>query len=72
MTRRRDPENRRVHRVELTGAGEAALQGLLATVIGFDQRRRAGFTSEDIATLMHLLARLRANVTGSTTGEATS
>src|SRR5205823_15057810 len=61
VTRRRDPDNRRVHRVELTGAGEAAFQGLLATVIGFDQRLRAGFTSEDIATLMHLLARLRAN-----------
>ena len=64
VTRTRDPENRRVHRVELTEAGEAAFDGLLATVVAFDRRLRAGFSDDEIATLGALLGRLRANVTG--------
>jgi MarR family transcriptional regulator for hemolysin len=63
VTRTRDPENRRVHRVELTEAGEAAFDGLLATVVAFDRRLRAGFSDDEIATLGALLGRLRANVT---------
>jgi MarR family transcriptional regulator for hemolysin len=63
VTRTRDPENRRVHRVELTAAGEAAFQRLLATVIGFDRQLRTGLSDTEIAALGGLLVRLRANVT---------
>jgi len=62
VTRTRDPENRRVHRVELTDAGEAAFGRLLGTVIAFDARVRAGLTEPEIAVLGGLLDRLRSNV----------
>ena len=62
VTRTRDPENRRVHRVELTEAGEATFQRLVATVMAFDQRLRTGFTAPEIVALDGLLVRLRANV----------
>lgn len=62
VTRRRDPENRRVHLVELTEAGEAAFHRLLATVRAFDRRLRTGFTAEELAALAGMLERLRANV----------
>lgn len=71
VTRTRDPRNRRVHRVELTDAGEAAFQRLLATVIVFDQRLRAGFTKKEIAALNGLLSRLRANVANPMSVEVT-
>ena len=38
VTRRRDPENRRVQVVELTAAGDATFFRLLATVTAFDAR----------------------------------
>src|SRR5262245_56371015 len=63
VTRRRDPDNRRVHRVELTEAGEAAFARLLQTVIAFDQRLRAGVSDAEIDLLRDLLERLRLNVT---------
>ena len=62
VTRTRDPANRRVHRVELTAAGEAAFQRLLTAVVGFDRQLRAGLTTREIAALSRTLARLRANV----------
>jgi MarR family transcriptional regulator for hemolysin len=62
VTRRRDPENRRVHRVELTGAGEAMFQRLLSTVTAFDRRLRAGITERQLTLLSGTLSRLRANV----------
>jgi MarR family transcriptional regulator for hemolysin len=61
VTRARDPENRRVHHVELTEAGEAAFQRLLVRMIAFDQQLRVGFTDKEIATLDGLLDRLQAN-----------
>ena len=64
VTRTRDAENRRIHRVELTKEGEAMFRRLLATVIAFDKRLRAGFSKNDIAALNGFLERLRANVTG--------
>jgi MarR family transcriptional regulator, transcriptional regulator for hemolysin len=64
LTRTRNPENRRVHQVELTVAGEAAFRGLLGTVIDFDARLREGFADEEIAALGDLLRRLRSNVAG--------
>src|SRR3984893_3699978 len=42
VTRRRDPDNRRVHRVELTEMGEATFGRLLTSVAAFDRRLRAG------------------------------
>lgn len=70
ITRRLNPANRRVHLVELTPAGEAAFVRLRATAVAFDQTLRAGFTPEETATLRGLLARLRANATGSTAVDA--
>ncbi len=72
VTRTRDPENRRVHRVELTKKGEGAFQRLLTAVIAFDQRLRAGFTDREIAGLSGMLTRLRANVGDPATQEVTS
>ena len=62
VTRRRDPENRRVQVVELTDAGDATFFRLLTTVTAFDARLREGFSDRDVASLERLLARLRTNV----------
>jgi MarR family transcriptional regulator for hemolysin len=62
VTRRRDPENRRVQVVELTDAGDATFFRLLTTVTAFDARLREGFGDRDVASLERLLARLRTNV----------
>ena len=62
VTRRRDPANRRVHLVELTGAGEAAFVRLRDAAMAFDQRLRHGFSHDEIAGLEGLLGRLEANV----------
>lgn len=61
ITRTRDPENRRVHQVELTDAGEATFQRLLGTVIAFDRQLRRGIGTKEIAVISDILARLRAN-----------
>jgi MarR family transcriptional regulator, transcriptional regulator for hemolysin len=61
VTRRRDPANRRVHRVELTESGEATFARLLEAVVGFDARLRRGFTELELATLRDSLERLRTN-----------
>jgi MarR family transcriptional regulator, transcriptional regulator for hemolysin len=65
VTRQRDPENRRVHRVELTDDGRAAFDRLLGGVTAFDRRLRTGFDDEELSTLRILLDRLRANAVGS-------
>jgi MarR family transcriptional regulator for hemolysin len=62
VVRMRDPENRRVHRVDLTPAGQAWFHEMLATVIDFDARLRAGLSDDDVATVHNLLDRLQANV----------
>lgn len=61
VTRTRDPENRRVHRVELTEEGDAAFLNAVSAVRAFDERLRAGFTAREIDTLGKMFARLRAN-----------
>jgi MarR family transcriptional regulator for hemolysin len=63
VTRRRDPDNRRVHQVELTDAGEAAFLAMLDKVIAFDQRLRHGLTERDLTQLRRLLDRLAVNAT---------
>ena len=62
VTRRRDPRNRRLHLVELTGAGEALFSRLREVAFAFDQRLRKGLTEQDVDQLEALLARLRENV----------
>jgi MarR family transcriptional regulator for hemolysin len=61
VTRTRDPQNRRVQRVELTGAGEAAFERLLGTVRAFDARLRAGFSTDELAAVGLALDRLSGN-----------
>jgi MarR family transcriptional regulator, transcriptional regulator for hemolysin len=62
LTRRRDQDNRRVHLVELTSAGEAAFQRLRATAAEFDQRLCRGISAVELSSLQRLLDRLSANV----------
>ena len=64
VTRRRDPDNRRVHRVELTSDGEALFDRLRGAVLSFDRTARAGFDDSEIAALKGMLDRLGANVGG--------
>ena len=65
VTRRRDPDNRRVHQVELTGDGEAMFFALLRHVVAFDQRLQDGFDPGELSQLRQLLDRLAANTTDS-------
>ena len=61
VTRRRDPDNRRVHHVELTDAGEELFGTLLQRVIAFDRQLRAGFADQDLTQLRRLLEHLATN-----------
>jgi MarR family transcriptional regulator, transcriptional regulator for hemolysin len=63
VTRRRDPGNRRVQLVELTGAGDALFLRLRDAVTDFDQRLRRGIPPRDVAQIERYLDRLRDNVT---------
>jgi MarR family transcriptional regulator, transcriptional regulator for hemolysin len=63
VTRTRDPDNRRVQRVELTEAGNAAFHRLRRAASSFDQRLRSGLDDGDIQRLRELLAQLVSNVT---------
>jgi MarR family transcriptional regulator, transcriptional regulator for hemolysin len=62
LTRRRDQNNRRIHVVELTDAGEAAFLGLRDAAVAFDRRLRRGITTTELASLEALLGRLATNV----------
>src|SRR5438874_11866751 len=55
VTRRRDPANRRVHRVELTADGELLFGRLLAAVTEFDRQVRSGIGERQLVTLRRLL-----------------
>jgi MarR family transcriptional regulator for hemolysin len=72
VTRTRDPQNRRTHRVRLTAAGEAAFFELLGVVRAFDERLTAGLSERDLSTLRRLLGRLRANADTSPNTTATT
>ena len=61
LTRRRDPDNRRVHLVELTAAGEAMFVKLRAAALVFDKRLRTGLPDDRLAEFAEVLAVLRAN-----------
>jgi MarR family transcriptional regulator, transcriptional regulator for hemolysin len=62
VTRRRDPENRRLHLVELTPAGDALFARMRDAAAVFDARLRSGLSQSDVAQLEELLSRLRDNV----------
>lgn len=61
VTRTLDPQNRRVHRVELTGQGEAAFIRLRRAAVTFDRRLRNGLSDEQVDHLTAVLGRLRLN-----------
>ncbi|MBO0838839.1 MAG: MarR family transcriptional regulator [Actinobacteria bacterium] len=62
ITRQRHPDNRRIHVVALTKAGEAAFLKLRDAAIAFDQQLRSGLTESDQTALAALLDRLAGNV----------
>ena len=62
VTRRRDPENRRLHLVELTPAGDALFLRLRDAAVAFDQQLRTGLSQDEASQLEKLLTRLRDNV----------
>lgn len=68
LTRRRDPENRRVHIVELTEAGEALFQRLVSVAREFDRRLRSGLAAEEVDAFTDVLGRLERNVLASPAG----
>jgi MarR family transcriptional regulator for hemolysin len=70
VTRTRDPENRRVQRVELTAEGEALFRRLRERAFAFDRQLRAGFRDDEVQALSDMLARLRVNATVDDTAEA--
>lgn len=67
ITRRRDPNNRRIHVVELTDAGEAAFLRLREAATAFDRKLRRGLSADEAAALENVLNRLIANVADSET-----
>jgi MarR family transcriptional regulator, transcriptional regulator for hemolysin len=62
VTRRRDPENRRLHLVELTPAGDALFARMRDAAAAFNERLRTGLSRPDVVQLEELLTRLRDNV----------
>jgi MarR family transcriptional regulator for hemolysin len=62
VTRTRDPENRRVHRVELTPDGDAAFARLRTAAVRFDEQLRGGLGEDDLARLRGLLHALEGNL----------
>jgi MarR family transcriptional regulator, transcriptional regulator for hemolysin len=62
VTRRRDPDNRRMHLVELTPAGDALFGRMFQAATAFDAQLRTGLTEHDAGQLEALLTRLRDNV----------
>jgi MarR family transcriptional regulator for hemolysin len=69
VVRSRDPQNRRIHHVELTKEGNALFVRLLACVIQFDRQLRRGLSEKDVANLGSLLERLRHNTTARSLAE---
>ena len=62
VSRRRDPDNRRVQVVELTDAGEALFDRLRQAAVAFDARLRDGLSEGELEHLRSLLDRLARNV----------
>ena len=63
VSRARDPQNRRIHRILLTEAGEQAFFRMLSAVQEFDRQLRAGLSEDEASSLRSVLDRLQTNVT---------
>ena len=61
VQRTRDPDNRRVHLVTLTKAGEAAFFRMAAAMQAFDRRLRTGLTEQQLGLLEQAFSQLRVN-----------
>jgi MarR family transcriptional regulator for hemolysin len=61
VRRRRDPDNRRIQRVELTADGDRLFLQLRTAAMKFDTKLRSGLNERDTATLRRLLTRLVTN-----------
>ncbi|HEY9388458.1 MAG TPA: MarR family winged helix-turn-helix transcriptional regulator [Mycobacteriales bacterium] len=61
VTRRRDPDNRRVHQIVVTDQGEALFHRLREAAVAFDQRLRSGIPEERIDDLTESLRWLTDN-----------
>jgi MarR family transcriptional regulator for hemolysin len=62
LTRRRDPDNRRIHIVELSDSGNALFLRLRDAAITFDGRLRRGLAEPELDQLGRLLSQLADNV----------
>ena len=62
VTRRRDPENRRVHIVELTESGEQLFRRLRTVADGFDVQLRSGLTTPELDEFVRVLEVFGTNV----------
>ncbi len=71
VTRRRDPQNRRVHRVELTDGGRAEFLRLAQRVRRFDRQLRRGLGDDEVTALNDTMARLRENAAATREVDAT-
>lgn len=70
VARRRDPDNRRIHLVELTDAGDDMFHRLRDAATAHDARLRDGIRSGELDTLRTLLRQLHTNVTDDDTPAA--
>lgn len=61
LTRSRDPDNRRVHVVELTEEGEQTFHRLRAVAFAFDKRLRTDLSEDDLTVVERVLAKLAEN-----------
>jgi MarR family transcriptional regulator for hemolysin len=68
LARRRDPNNRRIHIIELSGAGNKLLLRLREAAVGFDSQLRQGLSEDELAQMACLLNRLADNVGGADDG----
>src|SRR3954451_23803312 len=62
IDRSRDPDDRRIVRVELTAAGEKLFLRLAKAAMGFDQRLREGVSDRELVAVRRVLEGLPANV----------
>lgn len=62
VTRRRDPDNRRVQVVELTAEGDQLFHRLREAAVEHDRRLRHGLDDGDLRRLRELVTRLGENV----------
>ena len=69
VTRRRHPDNRRIHVVEMTDAGSDMFLRLREVAVAFDRTLHAGVDSGDLEVFGRVLRQLYGNVTGGDAAE---